>query len=147
MVFCAEEHLFDRCGIVSAGHVPFRFHRRTQNRNVTGRSHEAGGILSQHLPWPQQHTTGSGNGWRARRPLFHARAAVARVRSVLPASQLSGFTSVQEKSEARWMYERLLTSYKVTRKIKQKIFIELCCTGSIKDAITIPDPVAAVSAF
>ena len=79
--------------------------RRTQNRNVTGRSHEAGGIPSQYLPDITAHSR-AGTGMSA--GLFFTHGAAGLRPSVSSNPALSGFHSVQEKSEARWMYERLL---------------------------------------
>ena len=72
-------------------------------------------------------------------PFFTHGAAGLRP-SVSSNPALSGFHSVQEKSEARWMYERLLAFYlrlpeKKNKKILLPIFIntalwESCWTGS-----------------
>jgi len=78
--------------------------------------------------------------------LAHGAAGLRPSVSSNPA--LSGFHSVQEKSEARWMYERLLAFYiRLPENKNKKFLLELCRTG-IKDAMPhIPDSVVSVSAF
>ena len=119
--------------------------RRTQNRNVTGRSHEAGGIPSQYLPDITAHSR-AGTGMSAGPFFTHGAAGLRPSVSSNPA--LSGFHSVQEKSEARWMYERLLAfCIRFFLNKNKKFLLELCRTG-IKDAMPhIPDSVVSVSAF
>ena len=118
--------------------------RRTQNRNVTGRSHEAGGIPSQYLPDTTAHNR-AGTGMSAGPFFTHGAAGLRPSVSSNPA--LSGFHSVQEKSEARWMYERLLAfCIRFFLNKNKKFLLELCRTG-IKDAMPhIPDSVVSVSA-
>ena len=119
--------------------------RRTQKRNVTGRSHEAGGIPSQYLPDTTAHNR-AGTGMSAGPFFTHGAAGLRPSVSSNPA--LSGFHSVQEKSEARWMYERLLAfCIRFFLNKNKKFLLELCRTG-IKDAMPhIPDSVVSVSAF
>ena len=80
-------------------------------------------------------------------PFFTHGAAGLRP-SVSSNPALSGFHSVQEKSEARWMYERLLAfCIRFFLNKNKKFLLELCRTG-IKDAMPhIPDSVVSVSAF
>ena len=111
--------------------------RRTQNRNVTGRSHEAGGIPSQYLPDTTAHNR-AGTGMSAGPFFTHGAAGLRPSVSSNPA--LSGFHSVQEKSEARWMYERLLAFYiRLPENKNKKFLLELCRTG-IKDAMSACQP-------
>ena len=63
-------------------------------------------------------------------PFFTHGAAGLRP-SVSSNPALSGFHSLQEKSEARWMYERLLAFYiRLPENKNKKFLLELCRTGT-----------------
>ena len=99
----------------------------------------------QYLPDTTAHNR-AGTGMSAGPFFTHGAAGLRPSVSSNPA--LSGFHSVQEKSEARWMYERLLAFYiRLPENKNKKFLLELCRTG-IKDAMPhIPDSVVSVSAF